>query len=780
MKTKLANIFGRGRAVSSILEQVASAIEQCAAASVELPSDLMAIFWSLSLYELNVPAEAYDREIQRLQTSVDEHTESHVEALQIERQHQEQVFESCKDFFARTSASLFRQSDTQAKAFVQHCLLPRCLQSPNDALYCAAFLERLHQSSPTTVPLCQLSTILLGDPLASVIFTCTELEASNLGRFLARWLVYLGTLGELTETDWTRTPVRKPFTDLAAVELLSQAQYTEIWYSWHRSLWRATKTCYDSRDYMHTRNCLLVLEKISKCFPRFTWMGKNIAASNAKVASMETREDLKIRALGYSAMLKRLEPTWIEPLQKSTQPAIPTAPTNDNENTDMDRDLIDLPVPALTPEARTGSPNGQARSQEATTVDDDHPADPVQRQELTKSEPRHDADHERRNGVRSERRSKKDNKPQASHGSKQSTPSSPRQASPRESRHQDRSDPQVKNPEMRHRERERQGRGARTGTRPASPSLSVSKPPAANDENYGRLRREDSQRAGRNMSEEMRGQNRSARRAHGSASDASSRNTRGDNGPANPAARPPTEDWRRARSPARPPKRPMETPNGVTRSSTDVRLREPEHERRPPRSPTSRREQAPTEPKSQDLPRGPSGRSTGPPNIPPSNASPSGGRASRPAALTWDADGRERERRETGADNSASGTTRPSEPRSVAQDRARRSSPHARTARASTGRAEQGQRAPETMLETRDRDRVRDRDRDRPLHPDLDRGRTGPAIRNAGRDHQAETPRRDRGPPAAPRNRLVAATVSRPSRTRASDANEARVKRARR
>ena len=275
---------------------------------------------------MTCPVSRYEREITRsLANEAAQDKPELSETLRREISSQEQINARCAAIFTVHASSWLATPDASewCGSFLQHCLLPRILATPNDASYAAAFIRALHRAAPSDLPLYELSSQLSGELLTSVIFTCTEREAGNLGRFLAEWLTYLAHLGEGDEIGPLALSVRKPGGIGEDSGSLSRTQYLEAWYGWHRSLWRAIKACYDSKEYVHIRNCLFVLERLSKVFPHFAWMGKNIMTSNSKVASAETREDLRIRALGYSAMLKRLEPAWVEPpLQKSTGAAV--------------------------------------------------------------------------------------------------------------------------------------------------------------------------------------------------------------------------------------------------------------------------------------------------------------------------------------------------------------------------------------------------------------------------------------------------------------------------
>lgn len=67
--------------------------------------------------------------------------------------------------------------------FIQHCILPRATFSCVDALYCAKFVDLLHDLN---VP--YFNTLLyyfrLFNAMPAVLMSCTELEARRIARFL--------------------------------------------------------------------------------------------------------------------------------------------------------------------------------------------------------------------------------------------------------------------------------------------------------------------------------------------------------------------------------------------------------------------------------------------------------------------------------------------------------------------------------------------------------------------------------------------------------------------
>lgn len=147
----------------------------------------------------------------------------------------------------------------------------------------------------------------------SVIFTCTNREAENYGRFLRE------VLSELTkwysdksiyekEAIGPNTPgfMKKWNTAPSEATYLQFEEYRSVMFKWHRNMTTAFKNCLESRDYMHVRNALAVLEKISGHYPLVDIHATALEEKVSTIAGKsETRGDLQVRAQGYLALLKK-------------------------------------------------------------------------------------------------------------------------------------------------------------------------------------------------------------------------------------------------------------------------------------------------------------------------------------------------------------------------------------------------------------------------------------------------------------------------------------------
>lgn len=133
----------------------------------DISPQFLVTFWSLSMYDLHVPNESYQREVAKLKQLAQQAAEGKdsnqsknkkeqeryialMEKLNDERKKQHehvdkisQRLQEQKDswFLLRSGKSAKNDTITQ---FLQLCLFPRCTFTALDALYCAKFVHTIH------------------------------------------------------------------------------------------------------------------------------------------------------------------------------------------------------------------------------------------------------------------------------------------------------------------------------------------------------------------------------------------------------------------------------------------------------------------------------------------------------------------------------------------------------------------------------------------------------------------------------------------------------------
>jgi THO complex subunit 2 len=161
----------------------------------------------------------------------------------------------------------------------------------------------------------------------TVIFTCTNREAENYGRFLRE------ILGELArwygdrsiyekEAIGPSTPgfLKKWNINPSEAIYLQYEEFKSVMLKWHKYMTTGFRSCLESRDYMHVRNALAVLEKIITHYPQVDLHGSILEEKVDLIAGKsETRGDLQIRAQGYLALLRKSSKTLVTAAKFSTQ-----------------------------------------------------------------------------------------------------------------------------------------------------------------------------------------------------------------------------------------------------------------------------------------------------------------------------------------------------------------------------------------------------------------------------------------------------------------------------
>ncbi|KAI5124799.1 hypothetical protein M0805_005432 [Coniferiporia weirii] len=225
------------------------------------------------------------------------------------------------------------------QSLIEHCIQPRCLLSPMDAVYCAKLIRTLHERGTPGFHTLMCYDKLLGDHVKVIIFSCSESEARNYGRFLKGILQDLHgwhkdqrvydasnrrkegsttTLLPGLQTHWSKDGPSSPD------DLLKWSDFKSFLKKCHRKLGRCFTDCIQAGDFMHVYNSVLVLKEIIEVFPIAAVnevVGSSIDLEIQRLVQSEERGDLKILARAYSSSLKKRERLWAMP--RNAQPIKP-------------------------------------------------------------------------------------------------------------------------------------------------------------------------------------------------------------------------------------------------------------------------------------------------------------------------------------------------------------------------------------------------------------------------------------------------------------------------
>ncbi|XP_051169390.1 THO complex subunit 2 isoform X1 [Leptopilina boulardi] len=309
----------------------------------DISPQFLVTFWSLQMYDLHVPSDSYQREINRLKQLAAQVADSKdinagkgkkeqekfttlIEKLQDEKKKQEEHVEKVfaylrqeKDswFLSRSAKSAKNETITQ---FLQLCLFPRCTFTTVDAMYCAKFVHTIH-----SLRTANFSTLLCYDrifcDITYSVTSCTENEANRYGRFLCAMLdTVMRWHSEKAIFDKecsnypgfvTKFRVSNQFSE--ANDMVGFENYRHVCHKWHYKITKAIVVCLDSKDYVQIRNSLIILIKILPHFPVLSKLSQILERKVEKVREEERgqRQDLHVLATSYSGQLKAKTPSMI-------------------------------------------------------------------------------------------------------------------------------------------------------------------------------------------------------------------------------------------------------------------------------------------------------------------------------------------------------------------------------------------------------------------------------------------------------------------------------------
>ncbi|XP_033174015.1 THO complex subunit 2 isoform X2 [Drosophila mauritiana] len=310
----------------------------------DISPQFLVTFWSLSMYDLHVPNESYQREIAKLKQLAQQAAEGKdsnqsknkkeqeryialMEKLNDERKKQHehvdkilQRLQEQKDswFLLRSAKSAKNDTITQ---FLQLCLFPRCTFTALDALYCAKFVHAIHNLKTSN-----FSTLLCYDrifcDITYSVTSCTEGEATRYGRFLCamletvmRWHADQAVFNKECANYpgfVTKFRVSNQFSE--ANDHVGYENYRHVCHKWHYKITKAIVFCLDSKDFMQIRNALIILMRILPHYPVLAKLAQIIERKVDKVREEEKtkRPDLYAIASSYIGQLKLKTPHMLK------------------------------------------------------------------------------------------------------------------------------------------------------------------------------------------------------------------------------------------------------------------------------------------------------------------------------------------------------------------------------------------------------------------------------------------------------------------------------------
>ncbi|XP_019860646.1 PREDICTED: THO complex subunit 2-like, partial [Amphimedon queenslandica] len=296
-------------------------------------------FWSLSLYDLHVPKERYNDEINKAKDAIQalennqempaskkkkeqERSQALIDKLMEEKKRQEDNHQLIISYLRNQKDSFINPRVLKSRTLnrlLQLCIFPRCRFTTLDAIYCAKFIQTLHILETPN-----FSTILLLDKLFSdvscTVSACTENEVRRYGHFLYYLLEMIGRwhnsesiyMAECANTQGFVSTMKSSASGNEKLNL-DYENYRHVTHKWHYKITKSLVMCLESKDYIQIRNGLLLLTKILPHYPKVEHLSLVLERRVGKIIEEEKdkRQDLYVLAIGYAGMLKTQAPNLI-------------------------------------------------------------------------------------------------------------------------------------------------------------------------------------------------------------------------------------------------------------------------------------------------------------------------------------------------------------------------------------------------------------------------------------------------------------------------------------
>ena len=300
--------------------------------------DLFEVFFSNGLYDIYWPKDLYIAEIARLEKESErlaqqktiiphylhpgaapqrseeadkERVKNTILLLTQDMAKQKEHVSSICQTIELKSDSFFKDelvySETTS-SILMSCIYPRCMQSPDDAMYCAHFISLLHkENTPGFGTLHLFDSIITS--MCRTLFCLTEGEAANLSILLLEvWKVV--SSWRYNEQAFEVEVAGKHGSFMREDGNLQQISYQDfegLYNKWHASIGSVAIGALKSSQYIHTRNSLILLTRLVSEFPTRPALGYKLIKTLEPLADENKNSfaDIRASAAAYSQQLTR-------------------------------------------------------------------------------------------------------------------------------------------------------------------------------------------------------------------------------------------------------------------------------------------------------------------------------------------------------------------------------------------------------------------------------------------------------------------------------------------
>jgi THO complex subunit 2 len=191
-----------------------------------------------------------------------------------------------------------------SEALLQHCIMPRVTITPEDSLFCAKFIQKLHILETPNFSSLQYFDRVIKD-IFPIVFCATDHEARCLGIFLR------ATFKPLKDWRFNKhlfdvEAASKPGFSVAigSPSRCSYDQYCTVFFKWYDKITKIMISCLEQyRD--HGRACLLVLIKLIGVYPVRKRVGAILMEKLSALKNQEDLKDVQAMAQRYHTLLSK-------------------------------------------------------------------------------------------------------------------------------------------------------------------------------------------------------------------------------------------------------------------------------------------------------------------------------------------------------------------------------------------------------------------------------------------------------------------------------------------
>ncbi|KAG9290655.1 hypothetical protein G9A89_011618 [Geosiphon pyriformis] len=303
-------------------------------------------FWQLQLYDINYPKTGYQDLLSEVTKQLEEEEQNRKNNKKVKKDKEkalkstyQKVEEELKDHEAHVNqvkrrlliekdhwfSTLPAERKEIVNAIWQHCLFPRLYSSAEDALFCAKFIESMHEIGTANFSTLTLYDQIFAESVQIILFSLTDQETRHYGRFLNTILDFLSKLhsdqSAFVESGqgekglpgfimkWP-TQNRQAF-NVSKSDLINYQEFREVFHKWHCKLRTAFIASLNSTYYNEHRNALIALSCISKYFPAVSTHGESLQKAVGHLIDTTGLDEIRLLATSYSGILGKKTKTWV-------------------------------------------------------------------------------------------------------------------------------------------------------------------------------------------------------------------------------------------------------------------------------------------------------------------------------------------------------------------------------------------------------------------------------------------------------------------------------------